>query len=187
MVESKNVTVAFYTGEYARAFEKCLHEANVMWWRSESEGLFEDGFGAAAEQFGRDYALGNGGNAWAHHVEKQLAMSGGYATAMLTPLHLISEIFYIHAAAEQLLEVARRFAEVLKSNVGESCGDDEHYDYFPDAMEALYQTCTLAGPGGKALYERTRKFAWDNHWSETEEYDGKIDACFTAWGSHDGS
>jgi hypothetical protein len=123
---------------------------------------------------------------WAEYLKRQItgtdpkAMESEYAYTETSPLTMASTVIFTWASQLKLSDAMFRYAKELQRT--DTGGDDDTFDYFPDAMEALYQLCQgIGGSAAKIVYEETRALQWEKKYKGLE-YE-TIDQQFLPWAS----
>lgn len=189
------ISISFYTGEYAGMLEEALR-SNGCWFRTVDRMTWEDGYEAARHDAGLDSARVYKGagvpdeqrmaTTWAEYLNTQVhgtlprAMEDDYTRVETSPLDMCSTMFFIWAARDRLMKAADSYARMLRET--EVGGDDDTFDYFPDAIEALYQLCYALGDDAKTIYEQTIVHAWNSKYRDIGDYES-IEQQFPKWGA----
>jgi hypothetical protein len=163
------VFVGFYTGEYTNALLDALPDK--VWRNVIHKTDFGEGYAAAGG--GDDYD-----DAFGTYLMRETA---DYVVVPTTSLDGFQDGVFIHATEDQLMEAARKFSRTLIQDLEGLGGDDSVYDYYPDAIEALYQLCVGIGSAdARVEYEMTINNAWEEQYKAVGEFP-TIDTCFPAW------
>ena len=140
------VAVGFYTGEYTNTLLKeVFGQKHTVWVNSIHREDFEAGYDAAG---GTD--LGEAQSAaWGDYVHHYLTRAG-FDPSLLVELASTEgyqDVLMLSGEQRHLLTIARAFGQLLERDAREDNigADDGTYDYFPDAVEALYQLCRGIG------------------------------------------
>lgn len=179
--DRKGVAVMFYTGEYSRAFDDAIHTNHNVWYRELDFEIFSDGFEASSSLHGDgpvdEQALRD---AWKGYTTRWLKE---YETHFVTDVAIASNIFILRASEMQLIRTAIAFKDILIDTLDGLGGDDSVFDYYPDAVEVLYQLCkVLPDPVvGKYIYELVINTAWSRVYGTEGNEWGTIDNCFPTW------
>lgn len=177
----KAVLVTFYTGEYANALLQPIHQRG-LWVSTDDMMTFEAGWLAAGGSTNDVREAENMTKAWGKHLDAYTKPPNTFVNCSLDVLDQTANAVFVRARADVLYDVAHDFAFTLIADAPDVSGDDTYFDYFPDAMQALYQLCRAVDtPETKRLYLETRDTCYHARYDDDIEFD-TVDSLAPHWG-----